>query len=71
MGLIIRSLSDRRANSVKQWLIAQGQVAGDRMSTKGFGKTQPRVANTKPDGSDDPAGRQQNRRVELVIEKQQ
>ena len=65
-----QALSDRRANSVKQWLVTQGQVVGDRMSTKGFSKTQPRVENTKPDGSDDSAGRQQNRRVEVMIEKQ-
>ncbi|NEQ25480.1 MAG: OmpA family protein, partial [Microcoleus sp. SIO2G3] len=65
-----QTLSDRRAASVKQWLITQGQVAIDRMSTRGFGESQPAAANTKPDSSDDPAGRQLNRRVESVIEKQ-
>lgn len=65
-----QTLSEQRAESVKQWLIAQGKVASDRMTTAGFGETQPRAPNTKPDGSDDPAGRQLNRRVEIVVEKQ-
>jgi outer membrane protein OmpA-like peptidoglycan-associated protein len=33
-----------------------------------MGKRQPIAANTKPDGSDDPAGRQKNRRVEVDID---
>jgi outer membrane protein OmpA-like peptidoglycan-associated protein len=40
------------------------------MSTKGWGESKPVVSNTKPDGSDDPEGRQKNRRVEIVITKQ-
>jgi outer membrane protein OmpA-like peptidoglycan-associated protein len=35
--------------------------------TQGFGATRPKVPNTKPDGSDDPEGRQINRRVEIVF----
>ena len=38
-------------------------------TTAGFGAKQPAVSNTKPDGSDDPDGRQKNRRVEIVISK--
>jgi len=40
-----------------------------KFSTEGFGAKKPIAPNTKPDGSDDPDGRQKNRRVELVIRK--
>jgi outer membrane protein OmpA-like peptidoglycan-associated protein len=61
-------LSERRADSVRQWLSRQG-LGGLRLTSKGLGETQPVAANTKPDGSDDPEGRQKNRRVEIVIAK--
>jgi outer membrane protein OmpA-like peptidoglycan-associated protein len=38
-----------------------------RFITAGFGAENPVAPNTKPDGSDDPDGRQKNRRVEIVI----
>ncbi len=40
-----------------------------RKSTVGFGESQPAATNENPDGSDDPDGRQKNRRVEIVVEK--
>ncbi|MBE3071399.1 MAG: OmpA family protein [Acidobacteria bacterium] len=60
-------LSDRRAGAVKAWLVARGGLDGVTFKTKGFGATQPVAPNTKPDGSDDPEGRQRNRRVEIII----
>lgn len=61
-------LSQRRAESVRQWFIRQG--FGSRgLTTRGFGETQPVAPNTKPDGRDDPEGRRKNRRVEIVIAK--
>jgi len=39
------------------------------MTTQGFGASKPVAPNTKPDGSDDPEGRQKNRRVEIVVAK--
>lgn len=63
-----RKLSLRRADSVKRWFVDHG-LEDLRFSTKGFGATQPVAPNTKPDGSDDPVGRQKNRRVEIVIRK--
>lgn len=39
------------------------------MKIKGYGMPRPAVPNTKRNGSDDPAGRQRNRRVEVVIHK--
>jgi len=54
-----QKLSEARAASVRQWLASHG-VDGGRLSSKGYGKTQPVADN----GSD--FGRAQNRRVELV-----
>lgn len=61
-------LSQRRADTVKDWLVAKGTIGGVLM-TKGLGETHPAVPNEKPDGSDDPDGRQKNRRVEVIVKK--
>ena len=53
-------LSEQRGESVRDYLIDQGMVRGS-VTTKGFGETQPVASN------DSAPGRQQNRRVELVI----
>lgn len=60
-------LSERRATSIVQWLTNGGGIDASRFQSKGYGESQPVVPNTKPDGSDDPEGRQKNRRVEVVI----
>jgi outer membrane protein OmpA-like peptidoglycan-associated protein len=62
-----RNLSERRAVAVKRWLEQRGKVASSQMSTVGYGESRPMAPNTNPDGSDSPAGRQRNRRVEIVI----
>ncbi len=62
-----QKLSERRAASVKGWLVAHG--ISSSMTTRGWGATKPVVPNTLPDGRDDPAGRQKNRRVEIVVKK--
>ncbi|MBL8940944.1 MAG: OmpA family protein [Archangium sp.] len=54
------SLSQRRANSVKDYLIHQG-VDGTRLQAKGFGPDRPADSNKTE------AGRSNNRRVEFVI----
>jgi outer membrane protein OmpA-like peptidoglycan-associated protein len=64
-----QTLSEQRAASVKQWLVANGQVDGASIATRGWGKTKPVAHNAKPDGSDDPEGRAKNRRVEVVVRK--
>jgi len=61
-------LSDRRAVSVKTWFAKHG-VAANSMQTHGWGAAKPVAPNTHPDGSDDPDGRQKNRRVEITIKK--
>jgi outer membrane protein OmpA-like peptidoglycan-associated protein len=53
-------LSEQRAGSVQDYLVGQG-VPGASVTAKGYGKTQPVASN------DTAAGRQQNRRVELVV----
>jgi len=55
-----QNLSEQRGSSVRDYLTQQGMQQGS-VSTRGFGKTQPIATN------DTAAGRQQNRRVELVI----
>jgi outer membrane protein OmpA-like peptidoglycan-associated protein len=57
-------LSQRRAESVKRWLVEREEIAADRLSTRGAGESRPVASN------DDEAGRQRNRRVEVVIHKQ-
>jgi outer membrane protein OmpA-like peptidoglycan-associated protein len=64
-----QKLSDRRANSVKEWLVKQGGVATARLSALGYGMTRPVAPNAKPNGSDDPDGRQKNRRVDIRVKK--
>ena len=58
-------LSERRAESFKAALVAAGVTS--EITTTGFGETRPVAPNEKDDGSDDPAGRQLNRRIEVVF----
>jgi outer membrane protein OmpA-like peptidoglycan-associated protein len=62
-------LSERRAASVKMWLVGHEQLAATSLATSGFGARDPVAPNRKPDGSDDPEGRQLNRRVSVLIRK--
>jgi len=55
-----QTLSENRAGSVRDYLVQQG-VATNSVSSKGFGNTLPVASN------DNSAGRQQNRRVELLV----
>jgi outer membrane protein OmpA-like peptidoglycan-associated protein len=59
-------LSRRRAETVVQELIASG-VHRERLSLQPYGETRPAAPNTQPDGTDNPDGRAQNRRVETLI----
>ena len=62
-------LSKARAESVAHWMIERERLRGGDLTTRGFGATRFVAPNTKPDGGDDPAGRQKNRRVEIIIQK--
>ncbi|HUP98118.1 MAG TPA: OmpA family protein [Usitatibacter sp.] len=61
-----QKLSQRRAESVRKFLAAQGATL--RMSTRGWGEKKPVAPNARPDGKDDPDGRQKNRRVEITVQ---
>jgi outer membrane protein OmpA-like peptidoglycan-associated protein len=61
------TLSDNRAGAVKKWLVENAGIKASRITTRGWGDTKPVAPNNKPDGSDDPQGRQKNRRVELTL----
>jgi outer membrane protein OmpA-like peptidoglycan-associated protein len=52
-------LSQKRANSVKDYLVAQG-IAAERLTAKGYGPDVPVATN------DTKAGRQQNRRISFI-----
>ena len=54
-------LSEQRADSVRDYLSRAGRPSRNMVTSVGFGKTQPVASN------DTAAGRQQNRRVELVV----
>jgi outer membrane protein OmpA-like peptidoglycan-associated protein len=55
-----QKLSERRADSVREYLVTNG-ISSSNIEAHGYGKTRPVASN------DTAAGRQQNRRVELVV----
>lgn len=57
-----QSLSERRATSVRNYLVQQG-VATDRISSKGLGEADPIAPNSTS------TGRANNRRVEIVVDR--
>ena len=57
-----QTLSDKRAQSVVNWLVSHG-IAKEKLRAKGFGESRPVADNSKPDG------RALNRRVEIAIDK--
>jgi outer membrane protein OmpA-like peptidoglycan-associated protein len=59
-------LSLRRAQSVEHWLETEDRVQAS-FRVDGRGKADPVAPNTTADGRDNPAGRQQNRRVEILL----
>lgn len=56
-----KKLSERRAKSVRKWIIERGQVDGERLEAKGYGMDKPLAENTTEEG------RQLNRRVQFAI----
>jgi outer membrane protein OmpA-like peptidoglycan-associated protein len=59
-------LSQKRAESVVKYLISKG-IEKERLVAKGYGESKPIAPNTNPDGTDNPEGRQKNRRTEFKI----
>ncbi len=61
------ALSLRRAEAVRQYLADHDASPQRRYDVRGFGERRPVAPNAHADGSDDPQGRQRNRRVEVVL----
>jgi outer membrane protein OmpA-like peptidoglycan-associated protein/tetratricopeptide (TPR) repeat protein len=59
-------LSQKRSESVVSYLISKG-IVSDRLVAKGYGMSMPIAPNKNMDGSDNPEGRQLNRRTEMKI----
>ena len=55
-----QGLSERRANAVRDYLVEKG-IRASRLTARGYGESRPVASN------DTDAGRQENRRVELVV----
>ena len=49
-----------------KYLVSKG-ISADRLIAKGYGESRPVARNTNPDGTDNPDGRQRNRRTEFRI----
>ncbi len=60
------TLSRQRAESVRDWMASSG-ISAKQLSVMGMGSKDPVAANAKADGSDNPAGREQNRRVTVSV----
>lgn len=63
-----QNLSEARAKSVVDYLVSKG-IDKSKLLAKGYGETQPVADNENADGSDNPEGRQQNRRTEFKVVK--
>ncbi|WP_375421063.1 OmpA family protein [uncultured Sphingomonas sp.] len=63
-----KRLSEQRAEAVKAHLVTKG-VDATRLRTIGLGELRPIAPNANADASDDEAGRQRNRRVEVILPK--
>lgn len=60
------NLSQERSESVSSYLAASG-IDASRLSARGYGESKPIAKNENADGSDNPKGRQLNRRIEISI----
>ncbi len=59
-------LSEARARSVVNYLVKKG-IKRSQLIAKGYAATQPIAENQNADGTDNPEGRQQNRRTEFKV----
>jgi len=61
-----KQLSQERADNVIKYLISKG-ISHEKLVAKGYGTEKPIAPNFLPDGSDNPEGREKNRRTEFRI----
>lgn len=62
-----RALGQRRADAVRDWLVANTDLTADVIYPVGVGEADPIAENVTDDGEDSPDGRAQNRRVEFIL----
>jgi outer membrane protein OmpA-like peptidoglycan-associated protein len=60
------NLSQERSESVSSYLVSSG-IDASRLSARGYGESKPIARNENVDGTDNPKGRQLNRRIEISI----
>lgn len=63
------ALSQRRAAAVRDWLVQKEGLSQTEFIVAGLGESRPVASESNPDGTDDPQGRQRNRRVEIRMQK--
>lgn len=63
-----KTLSLQRARAVKMWLIQCGVLMAEEFLVRGLGEEHPIAPNVRSDGSDNPAGRAENRRIEILVD---
>ena len=61
------ALSKERARAVSNWLKAHGVDDQRDLIARGYGGSRPIAPNENADGSDNPTGRAQNRRIEILL----
>ncbi len=61
-----KKLSQDRADNVVKYLESKG-IASKRLVAKGYGAERPVAPNSHPDGTDNPEGREKNRRTEFRV----
>ena len=61
-----QKLSEARAKSVVEYLVSQG-IEKSRLIAVGYGESKPVAQNSSSDGTDNPEGREKNRRTEFKV----
>ena len=61
------ALGQRRADAVRDWLIANTALTADVVTARGVGEADPIADNRTEAGADNPDGRALNRRVEFTL----
>ncbi len=61
-----QKLSEARAQSAVAYLVSKG-IDASRLKAKGYGESMPIAPNTNENGSDNPEGREKNRRTEFKV----
>lgn len=64
-----KALAERRAASVRDWLVKNAKQPASRFTIRGFGKSKLIAPISRADGSGDPEGGQKSSRVEIIFKK--